>query len=67
MIKLNLNVFMYVSSNPYYYYYTIIISNSILILIIYKMRDTYMVLFVIKVKANHIKITELMNIERESN
>lgn len=67
VIKLNLNVFMYISSNPYYYYYIIIISNSILILIIYKMRDTYMVLFVIKVKANHIKITEVMNRERESN
>lgn len=67
VIKLNLNVFMYISSNPYYYYYIIIISNSILVLIIYKMRDTYMVLFVIKVKANHIKITEVMNRERESN
>lgn len=69
VIKLNLNVFMYISSNPYYYYYyiIIIISNSILILIIYKMRDTYMVLFVIKVKANHIKITEVMNRERENN
>lgn len=59
--KLNLNVFTYISSNPYYYYIIIIISNSILILIIYEMIDTYTVLFVIKVKTKHIKITEVMN------